>query len=93
MAYHQRSSPTSVFTTVKALTKGTELLAHKNIFLAAKVRTLRKANEALSKRHRAKKTRIRPRGVLSTEDANDILAQKELDEQIRHDRRSGGVRT
>lgn len=61
MAYHQGSPSTSVFATVKALAKGTELLAHENTLLAAEVRTLRKANEALSKRRRA------------TEDANSIF--------------------
>jgi hypothetical protein len=57
--------------------------------LAAEVRTLRKANEALSKRRRAKKTRIRQGGALTVEDAHDIIAQKEVDEQIRRDKRSG----
>lgn len=51
------------FTTIKALAKGTELLAHENTLLAAEVRTLRKANEALCKRRRAKKTLVRQGGV------------------------------
>jgi len=55
------------------------MLAHQNTLLAAKIRTLRKANEALSKRRRAKKTRIRQGRV---EDVHDILAQREVDEQI-----------
>jgi hypothetical protein len=58
--------------------------------LTAENRTLRKANEALSKRRRAKKNRIRQGGALTVEDANDILAQKEVDEQIRRDKRSEG---
>jgi hypothetical protein len=57
--------------------------------LATEVRTLRKANEALSKRRRAKKTRLRQGEALTVEDAHDILAQKEVDEQIRRDKRSG----
>jgi hypothetical protein len=86
---HQGSSPTTVFATVKALAKGTERLAHEVTLLTAKNRTLRKANEALSKRRRAKKNRIRQGGVLTIEDAHDILAQEEVDAQIRRDRRSG----
>jgi hypothetical protein len=74
------------------LAKGTEILAHKNTLLAAEVRTLRKANEALSKRRRARKNRIRQGGTLTVEDAHDILAQEEVNEQIRRDKRSGGVR-
>jgi hypothetical protein len=56
--------------------------------LSAKVRTLRKANKALSKRRRAKKTRVRQGGALTVEDAQDIIAQKDVDEQIRRDERA-----
>jgi hypothetical protein len=42
--------------------------------LSAEVRTLRVVNEALSKRRRAKKTRVRQGGALTIEDAQDILA-------------------
>ncbi len=42
--------------------------------LLAEVRTLRAANKALSKRRRAKKTRIRQGGALTIEDAQDVLA-------------------
>jgi hypothetical protein len=48
-----------MFQTITALAKGTERLAHENTLLAAEVRILRAANEALSKRRRAKKTRVR----------------------------------
>jgi hypothetical protein len=57
--------------------------------LTAANRTLRKANEALSKCRRAKKTRIRQGVALTIEDAHNILAQKEVDEQIRRHKRSG----
>jgi hypothetical protein len=89
---HQGSSPTSLFSTVAALAKGTEILAHEMTLMSAELRTLRKANEALSKRRRAKKNRIRQGGVLTVEDAHDILAQEEVDEQIRRDKRSRGGR-
>ena len=59
--------------------------------MTAETCTLRKANKALSKRRRAKKNRIRQRGALTIEDAYDILAQKEVDEQIQRDKRSRGV--
>ena len=50
IATYQGSSPTQLFSTVNALAKGTEMLAHEVTVLTAEVRTLRKANEALSKR-------------------------------------------
>jgi cell division protein FtsB len=74
IACHQESSLTSLFSTVATLAKGTEILAHENTLLAAEVRTLRKANEALSKRRRARKNRIRQGGTLTIEDSHDILA-------------------
>ena len=57
--------------------------------LIAEVRTLRKVNKVLSKRRRAKKTRVRYRGVLTVEEATDILAQKDVEEQVQRDKRSG----
>jgi hypothetical protein len=56
---HQGSSPTLIFQTVAVLAKGIELLAHEVTLMSAELRTLRAANEALSKRWRAKKNRIR----------------------------------
>ena len=87
---HQSSSPTPIFETVLTLTKGTERLAHENTLLNAEIRTLRKANEALSKRRRAKKTQLRQGGVLTGKEAADILSQREVDIQIQRDERQKG---
>ncbi|EDN95836.1 hypothetical protein SS1G_12041 [Sclerotinia sclerotiorum 1980 UF-70] len=84
---HQSSSPTPIFETVLALAKGTERLAHENTLLSAENRTLRKANEALSKRRRAKKIQLRQGGVLTGQEALDILSQQEVDVQIQRDER------
>jgi hypothetical protein len=70
IARHQGSSSTPIFETVAALAKGTELLAHQLTLVTAEVHTLRAANEALSKRRRAKKPRIiRQGGALTVKDA------------------------
>jgi hypothetical protein len=90
IARHQGSSPTPLFETVAALAKGTERMAHEMTLLSAEVRTLRAANEALSKRRRAKKARVRQGGALTVEDAQDIIAQKDVDEQVRRDVRAAG---
>ena len=90
IARHQGSSPTPIFETVVALAKGTERLAHENTLLSAEIRTLRAANEALSKRRRAKKARVREGGALTVEDAQDIIAQKDVDEQVRRDVHAAG---
>ena len=54
------------------------------------MRTLRAANEALSKRRRAKKTRIRQGGALIVEDTQDIIIRRDADEQVRRDLRAEG---
>ena len=49
-------------------------MAYEITLLSTKVRTLRVANKALSKRRRAKKTRVCQGGALTIEDTQDILA-------------------
>jgi len=50
--------------------------------LRAEVLVLRKANKGLSKRRRAKKTRIRLGGSLTVQDARDLLNGKAVGEQL-----------
>ena len=83
--------PIPIFATVAALAKGIKLLAYQVTLLTAETYTLRKANEALSKHCKAKKNCIHQRGALTIEDAHDILAQKEVDEQIQCNKRFKGV--
>ena len=87
IAGHQRSSPTPIFDAVTQLAKGVATLAHSVTLLTADNHSLRKANEALSKRRRAKKTRVRLGGALTVRDAQDLIAQKEVQEQIEHESR------
>lgn len=85
IARYQGSLPTPLFETVATLANGTERIAHEKTLLSAEGRTLRAANEALSKHRRAKKTRVRQGGALTVEDAQDFIAQKDVDEQVRRD--------
>lgn len=54
---------------MKQLAKGTDRLAYQMILIQEEVRSLREANIALSKRRRAKRTRIKDGGSLTIEDA------------------------
>jgi hypothetical protein len=63
-------------------------MAHKMTLLSAEVRTLRAANKALSKRRRAKKACVHQGGTLTIKDAQDIIAQKDVDKQVRYDVRA-----
>ena len=73
------------------MAKGIERLAYKLTLVNTELRILRAANKALSKRRKAKKNRIRQGGALTIEDVHDIMAQDEVNKQIRRDRRSRGV--
>jgi hypothetical protein len=66
-----------MFSAVKQLAKGTELIAHQMTLLRDEVYMLRQANIALSKRRKAKRTRIQARGALSVEHALELIEQKD----------------
>jgi hypothetical protein len=52
-----------------------------------RITSLERANEAPSKRRQRKKKRIQQRGVLTKGDREDILAQKEAEQQIEREQR------
>jgi ABC-type phosphate transport system substrate-binding protein len=60
---------------VDQLAKSTTAVMHQ-VALHAENASLRKANEALSKRRRAKKTRVQLGGSLTMQDAMDLLGQR-----------------
>jgi len=55
------------------LAKGTMAVMHEVAFLRTEVLVLRKANKGLSKRRRAKKTRMRLGGLLIVQKVQDLL--------------------
>ena len=52
---------------------------YQGALLHTEVSILHKANKALSKRQRAKKTRVQLRESLTIQEAQDILDQKDID--------------
>jgi hypothetical protein len=57
-----------------------------------RITSLERANEAASKRRQRKKKRIQKQGTLTKGEGEDILAQKEADQQIEREKRQGGER-
>ena len=57
------------------LTKGIMAIMHQVALLQSEVSSLRKANEALSKRRRAKRTRVQLGGSLTVQSAQELLGQ------------------
>ena len=55
---HKSSSPTPIFEAVKQMSKGFQVIAHELTLHRAEIDALREANKALSKRRKAKKTRL-----------------------------------
>ena len=64
-------------------------MAHELILLRAGNRELRAANEAQSKRRRAKKSRLQQGGSLSIQEAEDLVAEKKVGEQLNEEIRRG----
>jgi hypothetical protein len=65
---------------------------HRLTLLEAKNATLRTANKVLSKRRRARKTRIRQGGSLNFRDAQDLIDQGDMDRQIERETREKSSR-
>jgi hypothetical protein len=59
--------------------------------LLAEIYILRLANKALSKRRKPKKTCLRQGNIFPIRDTHDVLSQREVIKQIKHERRSRGV--
>jgi hypothetical protein len=90
IANHQGSSPTAILTAVDQIAKGTQAMMHKVALLKAENASLREANKALSKRRRAKKTRLRLGGSLSTQDAQVLVDEKGAGEQLEQETKEEG---
>ena len=56
-------------------------IMHKVALLRSRITELEEANEKLSKRCKAKKTRLQKGGSLSVEEAEDLIRQKTIGSQ------------
>jgi hypothetical protein len=57
------------------------------------IASLKRANEAASTRRQRKKKRLQKQGVLTKGAGEDILAQREVNQQITREERQGGERS
>lgn len=92
IARHQNSSPTSIYTAVDQFTKGASQIMHQLALLKAENQSLRQANEVLSKRRKAKKTRLRQGGSLSQHDAQDLRDERDVVQQVEQEIRASSGR-
>ena len=94
MARHQVSSPTTILDAVDSLSKSTSKVMYQMALLQDEVKQLRKANETLSKRRRRRKGRLQEGGSLNLQEAQAIIDNKDIADQLKQEvRGGGGIRT
>jgi hypothetical protein len=88
---HQGSSPTPILVAIDQFAKGATGIMHQIALLKSEVNTLREENALLSRRRRAKKTRLREGGSMTLAEGQDLQAQNEVEVQIKQEtQRSSG---
>jgi hypothetical protein len=88
---HKSSSPESIIEALKSNTKATRAIMHEVVILRNEVRNLRDANEILSRRRRAKRTRLQKGGAMTIQEASQVIDQMDVDTQVvAESSRSGG---
>jgi hypothetical protein len=88
---HRSSSPESFLGALKSLSKGTKAVMHEVTLLRGQVQDLQQANEVLSRRRRARRTRLQKRGVMTVEEGRQVIDQMDVDGQVvAESSRSGG---
>jgi hypothetical protein len=90
---HKSSSPASIIEAINQLKKGAEVMMLSAELMRDRITTLERANEAASKRKERKKKRIQKRGVLTKGAGEDLLAQREADQQIAREEQRRGERS
>lgn len=82
---HQGSSPTSILVAMDQFAKGARGIMHRMALLRAENEQLRGANATLSKRRRARKTRLRQGGSMTIAEGQALQDQKDIEQQIQQD--------
>ncbi|KAJ8117809.1 hypothetical protein OPT61_g1084 [Boeremia exigua] len=90
---HKSSSPASIIKAINQLKKGAEVMILSAKLMKERIASLERANEAASKRRERKKKRIQKRGMLTKGAGEDLLAQREADQQLAREERQGGERS
>jgi hypothetical protein len=87
---HKSSSPASIIEAINELEKGAQVMMLSAELMRDRITRLERANEAACARKQRKKKRIQQRGVLTKGAGEDLLAQREADQQIAREQRQGG---
>jgi hypothetical protein len=89
---HKSSSPESIIEALKSNTKATRAIMQEVVLLRNEVRNLRDANEILSRRRRAKRTRLQKGGAMTVQEASQVIDQMDVDAQVVAESSRNGAR-
>ena len=84
---HQGSSPTSILTAMDQFAEGARGIMHKMALLRAEVDQLRAANATVSRRRRARKTRLRQGGCMTIGEGQALQDEKDVEQQVKLENR------
>ncbi|ENH73540.1 hypothetical protein FOC1_g10009033, partial [Fusarium oxysporum f. sp. cubense race 1] len=70
------SSPELILGALKSLIKGVIAIIYKNVLLRAKI------NKILSRRHRAKRTKLQKGGTITIQEASQVINQIDINTQV-----------
>lgn len=79
---HQGSSPTSIIEAVEQFTKGAKGIMHRFALMEARMKMLEDENAVLSKRRRAKKTRLQHSQSMTLGEGQDLIARREVNTEL-----------
>jgi hypothetical protein len=90
---HKSSSPASIIQAIGQLKKGAEVIILSAELMRDWIASLERANKAASKRRQRKKKQIQKCRTLTKGEGEDILVQKEAEQQIEREQRQGRERS
>lgn len=82
---HQNSSPSKIIESLDQLNRGMSSILHGYDLVRCQLAETREANRLISKRRRAKKSRLRKGGSMSQQDIQDQQDQTEVSAQIKQE--------
>jgi hypothetical protein len=85
ISHHQGSSPTSLLAAMDQFAKGARGIMHRMALLKAENEQLRTTNATLSKRRRARKTRLRLGGSMTIAEGQALQDQRDAEQQVQLD--------
>jgi hypothetical protein len=89
---HPDSSPSKLLESMEQLERGMGTFIHGYTLMKAQLAEAHEANRLVSKRRRAKKTRLRQGGSMSQKDAQGLQEQTEVSQQIKQEEHAGTTR-